>query len=136
MSNIKLTDELFANVMDKVVRERAIKKIMNGRKRLLFSKPGQVAELIEKELGNQYEKMMKTTDVNSKMSKYYQGVEVLISLWNKRLELYLEPPEILNKSNPKRFKTFDEYICSFIKEDGLETMILKCADIYDCVFWC
>ncbi|MCH4169339.1 MAG: hypothetical protein LKF42_08800 [Streptococcaceae bacterium] len=134
MAQIKLTDELFVDVMDKVVRERAIKKIMNGRKFLLFSKPEQISELIEKELGNQYERMMKTTDVNSKMSKYYQGIEVLISLWNRRLELHPEPPEILDKTNPKRFKTFDEYIYSFIKENGLEAMILKCADIHDCIF--
>ncbi|MDR1568601.1 MAG: hypothetical protein LBS33_07995 [Streptococcaceae bacterium] len=130
MTDIKLTDELFADLLDKIARERAMKKIMGGKKGIIFHDINHLKKQIEAEIGYQYTRMMRanTTD---KMMIFYAGVAFLIEFWNCREAISSEYMESVEEFAPTHHKSFEAYLIALMKDYHLEKMILTCGNTYN-----
>lgn len=111
--------ELFADTMDMVARERAVLKLYKGKQSLAVHNLPHAVNLINKQLGHEYDNMMSMT--SKEMNILYDGINTLIHGWQHSNEIDTELSKALH--NPQNYSNYQDYIKHLLRLSSLETTI-------------
>ncbi|WP_314085739.1 hypothetical protein [Pseudolactococcus chungangensis] len=112
--------ELFADTMDMVARERAVTKLYDGKKFLQVHNLGHAINIMNQQLGNEYDNMMMNTSTEE-MRVLHDGIKLLINGWQYSNEMDIELAKTLH--DPQDFSDYQDYIKHLLRLSSLETTI-------------
>lgn len=118
----KLTNEsdLFADTVDKIARERAIKSLLDGEKSLSVNSMYDLKNQIDAELEVQYS-LIQSNEGREEIERFYTGFKILHAYWIKRDEIDVKLEDLLG--NPTSYIDFDEFTTGLVADRSLEKTI-------------
>ena len=121
----KVQDELFADTMDMIARERASIKLLDGKKGIAVQSANHAIKLVNDQLAREYDNMMKNT-TSQEMMTLHDGIKALIHGWQHSSEVDDQLREHLH--NPEQFSDYQDYIKHLLRLSKLETTIKALAN--------
>lgn len=116
----KVQDELFAETMDMIARERASIKLLDGKKGISVQSANHAIKLVNEQLAREYDNMMKNT-TSQEMMTLHDGIKTLIHGWKHSSKVDGQLREHLH--NPEQFSDYQDYIKHLVTLSRLETTV-------------
>ncbi|MGX7048308.1 hypothetical protein RU86_GL001803 [Lactococcus piscium] len=116
----KVQDELFADTMDMISRERASIKLLDGKKGIAVQSANHAIKLVNEQLEREYDNMMKNT-TSQEMMTLHEGIKTLIHGWQHSNEIDTELAKALH--GPQNFSDYQDYIKHLVTLSRLETTV-------------
>ena len=117
--------EMFADTMDMIARERAVLRLFNGNKSLQVHNLSHAVNLINEQLGHEYDNMIMNTSTEE-LHILHDGIKTLIHGWQHSNEIDTELAKELQ--NPQNFSDYQDYIKHLLRLSKLETTIKALAN--------
>ena len=117
--------EMFADTMDMIARERAVLRLFNGNKSLQVHNLSHAVNIINKQLGHEYDNMLMNTSTEE-LHILHDGIKTLIHGWQHSNEIDTELVKELQ--NPQNFSDYQDYIKHLLRLSKLETTIKVLAN--------
>lgn len=130
----KLTDEgeLFADTVDKIARERAIKSLLDGKRSISANSSQDLKNKIDKELEVQY-LLIQNNEDKEEMVHFYAGLKILHTYWIRRDEIDVKLEDLLG--NPTCYVDFDEFTTGLAEDKSLEETIKTLSVAMSKIVW-
>ena len=117
--------EMFADTMDMIARERAVLRLFNGNKSLQVHNLSHAVNIINKQLGHEYDNMLMNTSTEE-LHILHDGIKVLIYLWQYQNDNSIDLRTELH--HPENFSDYQDYIKHLLRLSKLETTIKALAN--------
>ena len=117
--------ELFADTMDMIARERAVSRLFSGNKSLQVHNLPHAVNLINEQLGHEYDNMMMNTSTEE-LHILHDGIKVLIYLWQYQNDNSIDLRTELH--HPENYSDYQDYIKHLVRLSKLETTIKALAN--------
>ena len=117
--------EMFADTMDMIARERAVLRLFDGNKSLQVHNLSHAVNIINKQLGHEYDNMMMNTSTEE-LHVLHDGIKTLIHGWQHSNEIDTELVKELQ--NPQNFSDYQDFIKHLLRLSKLETTIKALAN--------
>lgn len=117
--------EMFADTMDMIARERAVKKLYDGKQSMQVHNLSHAVNIINQQLGREYDNMIMNTSTEE-MHVLHDGIKTLIHGWQYQNDNSIDLRTELH--HPENFSDYQDYIKHLLRLSKLETTIKALAN--------